>query len=44
MFERPRGGQKAVLVHLQFPRTHYGEAQSEFIEFYADAPGPEHGA
>src|SRR5688572_7240553 len=37
MFERPRGGQKAVLVHLQFPRTHYGEAQSEFIELARSA-------
>ena len=37
MFERPRGGQKAVLVHLEFPRSHYAEAQSEFVELVKSA-------
>jgi GTP-binding protein HflX len=37
MFERPRGGQQAVLVHLEFPRSHYEQAQSEFVELAASA-------
>ncbi len=37
MFERPRGGQQAVLVHLEFPGTHYAKAQSEFVELVASA-------
>jgi GTP-binding protein HflX len=37
MFERPRGGQKAILVHLEFPGTHYAKAQSEFAELAASA-------
>ncbi len=40
MFERPRGGQKAVLVHLEFPGTHYSQAQSEFVEL-AESAGAE---
>ncbi|MGH8453016.1 MAG: ribosome rescue GTPase HflX, partial [Nevskiales bacterium] len=37
MFERPRGGQQAVLVHLEFPGTHYAEAQREFTELATSA-------
>jgi GTP-binding protein HflX len=37
MFERPRGGQKAVLVHLEFPGTHYERAQGEFVELAISA-------
>jgi GTP-binding protein HflX len=37
MFERPRGGQRAVLVHLEFPGTHYAQAQAEFVELARSA-------
>lgn len=37
MFERPRGGQQAVLVHLEFPGGHYEKAQAEFVELVASA-------
>jgi GTP-binding protein HflX len=40
MFERPRGGQRAVLVHLEFPGTHYERAQGEFVEL-AESAGAE---
>jgi GTP-binding protein HflX len=40
MFERPHGGQKAVLVHLEFPGAHYAPAQSEFVEL-AESAGAE---
>ncbi|MAA75489.1 MAG: GTPase HflX [Salinisphaeraceae bacterium] len=32
MFERPQSGQRAVLVHLQFPFVEYDEADSEFAD------------
>lgn len=32
MFERPQSGQRAVLVHLQFPFAEYEEADSEFAD------------
>lgn len=37
MFERPRGGQKAILVHLEFPGAHYAQAQTEFVELAVSA-------
>jgi len=37
MFERPRSGQKAVLVHLEFPRTDYEPDRAEFIELARSA-------
>jgi GTPase len=37
MFERPRGGQQAILVHLEFPGTHYSQAQEEFVELAESA-------
>jgi GTPase len=37
MFERPRGGQQAILVHLEFPGTHYSQAQDEFVELAESA-------
>lgn len=32
MFERPQSGQRAILVHLQFPLEEYQQAQVEFLE------------
>lgn len=37
MFERPKAGQKAVLVHLQFPKTDYESDRQEFIELAVSA-------
>lgn len=37
MFERHRGGQQAILVHLEFPGTHYSQAQEEFVELAESA-------
>ena len=37
MFERPKAGQKAVLVHLQFPRADYESDRQEFIELAVSA-------
>lgn len=41
MFERPRtgdqGGQRAVLVHLQFPRADFDSDRTEFIELARSA-------
>lgn len=37
MFERPKSGQKAVLVHLQFQGTDYESDQQEFIELAVSA-------
>lgn len=37
MFERPQAGQRAVLVHLQFPRTDYDSDREEFIELARSA-------
>jgi GTP-binding protein HflX len=37
MFERPRQGQRAVLVHLEFPAADYASAQSEFVELARSA-------
>ena len=37
MFERPKSGQKAVLVHLQFPGTDYESDRQEFIELAVSA-------
>src|SRR5690349_16023049 len=37
MFERPRQGQRAILVHLEFPRSDYASAQSEFVELARSA-------
>ncbi|MBI3171803.1 MAG: GTPase HflX [Hydrocarboniphaga effusa] len=35
--DRPQRGQKAVLVHLQFPKTDYKADQAEFIELARSA-------
>jgi GTPase len=37
MFERPKSGQKAVLVHLQFPGADYESDQQEFVELARSA-------
>ena len=37
MFERPKSGQKAVLVHLDFNRWDYTEAHTEFVELARSA-------
>ncbi|MDN5862269.1 MAG: GTPase HflX [Salinisphaera sp.] len=37
MFERPRSGQSALLVHLQFPREEYEQAHGEFLELAISA-------
>lgn len=37
MFERPQTGQRAVLVHLQFPHTDYDSDRAEFIELARSA-------
>jgi len=37
MFERPKSGQKAVLVHLQFSGTDYESDRQEFIELAVSA-------
>lgn len=37
MFERPKSGQKAVLVHLDFNRWDYTEADTEFVELARSA-------
>ena len=37
MFERPKSGQKAVLVHLQFPGTDFESDRQEFIELATSA-------
>lgn len=37
MFERPRSGQKAVLVHLQFQGADYESDRQEFIELAVSA-------
>src|ERR1043166_9432885 len=40
MFERPKAGQRALLVHLQFPRTDY-EAKSAEVRELALSAGAE---
>ena len=37
MFERPQTGQRAVLVHLQFPRSDFDSDREEFIELARSA-------
>lgn len=37
MFERPQTGQRAVLVHLQFPRADFDSDREEFIELARSA-------
>ncbi len=37
MLERPSPGQKAVLVHLQFPKTDYAADRREFIDLATSA-------
>ncbi len=37
MFERPRGGQRAVLVHLEFPGADFESDRQEFIELARSA-------
>ncbi|HVT35716.1 MAG TPA: GTPase HflX, partial [Nevskiaceae bacterium] len=37
MFERPRSGQRAVLVHLEFPRADFDSDRREFIELASSA-------
>ena len=37
MFERPRSGQRAVLVHLEFPRADFDSDRREFIELATSA-------
>ncbi|SFF30739.1 GTP-binding protein HflX [Fontimonas thermophila] len=37
MFERPKAGQKAILVHLEFPGTDYESDRQEFIELARSA-------
>jgi GTP-binding protein HflX len=37
MFERPQQGQRAVLVHLEFPGQDYAPAQLEFVELARSA-------
>jgi GTP-binding protein HflX len=37
MFERPKPGQRAVLVHLEFPHTDYGADLQEFRELALSA-------
>lgn len=37
MFERPRSGQRAVLVHLQFPLEEYPQANVEFLDLARSA-------
>ncbi|MEQ9132081.1 MAG: ribosome rescue GTPase HflX [Salinisphaeraceae bacterium] len=37
MFERPRSGQRALLVHLQFPLEEYEHARVEFVELVRSA-------
>lgn len=39
MFERPRPGQRAVLVHLNFPDRDYARAQDEFRELVFSSGG-----
>src|SRR5258706_14263801 len=37
MFERPPPGEKAVLVHLAFPKTDYEADRREFVELARSA-------
>jgi len=37
MFERPKAGQKAVLVHLEFPGADFESDRAEFIELARSA-------
>ncbi|HEX4894846.1 MAG TPA: ribosome rescue GTPase HflX [Solimonas sp.] len=37
MFERPKAGQKAILVHLELPGSDYGSDQQEFVELATSA-------
>ena len=37
MFERPKSGQKAILVHLEFPGSDYDSDQREFVELATSA-------
>lgn len=37
MFERPRGGQRAVLVHLEFPQADFDSDRQEFVELARSA-------
>ncbi len=37
MFERPKAGQKAVLVHLEFPGTDFESDRQEFVELARSA-------
>jgi GTPase len=40
MFERPKAGQRAVLVHLELPGADYAADRQEFLEL-ARAAGAE---
>ena len=37
MFERPKAGQKALLVHLEFPGADFESDRQEFIELARSA-------
>jgi len=37
MFERPKAGQKAILVHLEFPKTDFESDRQEFVELAVSA-------